>query len=78
MFRGPYLRIRRPFRSAADGWQEQLDRWQDDFWPYAHQARPRRSPGYTTKGGHTSEPTLVTTGTGSGKTESFLVPALDH
>ena len=24
------------------------------------------------------QPTLVTTGTGSGKTEAFLIPVLDH
>ncbi|MER5687666.1 DEAD/DEAH box helicase [Streptomyces sp. NPDC002205] len=76
LFRGPYLRIRRPFRGAADGWQAQLDWWQSDFWPYAHQAEAFAR--LTTKDGHTPEPTLVTTGTGSGKTESFLVPVLDH
>ncbi len=76
LFRGPYLRIRRPFRSADAGWQEHLDWWQDGFWPYAHQAEAFAR--LTTKGGHTPSPTLVTTGTGSGKTESFLVPVLDH
>ncbi|MGY5107071.1 DEAD/DEAH box helicase, partial [Streptomyces sp. 900105245] len=32
----------------------------------------------TSRNGHTPQPTLVTTGTGSGKTESFLYPVLDH
>lgn len=80
IFRGPYLRIRTPFRTAGDGWREHLD-WVPpgpgggEFTPYEHQAKAferlstRNSP---------AEPTLVTTGTGSGKTESFLVPILDH
>ncbi|MBT3150836.1 hypothetical protein HTV45_08040 [Streptomyces sp. CHD11] len=39
LFRGPYLRIRRPFRTAEDGWQRHLDRYPADFPPpYAHQA----------------------------------------
>lgn len=76
LFRGPYLRIRRPFRSADDGWQQHLDWWKPDFWPYAHQAEAFAR--LTTKAGHSPLPTLVTTGTGSGKTESFLVPVLDH
>ncbi|MFC8228414.1 DEAD/DEAH box helicase [Streptomyces sp. NPDC057287] len=76
LFRGPYLRIRRPFRAAADGWQQHLDWWQPTPWPYAHQAEAFAR--LTTKDGHTPQPTLVTTGTGSGKTESFLVPVLDH
>ncbi|MDX2936484.1 DEAD/DEAH box helicase [Streptomyces ipomoeae] len=77
LFRGPYLRIRRPFRPAADGWQRHLDWYPADFPPpYAHQAGAFAR--LTSKGGHQPEPTLVTTGTGSGKTESFLIPVLDH
>ncbi|MFI7870560.1 MULTISPECIES: DEAD/DEAH box helicase [Streptomyces] len=77
LFRGPYLRIRRPFRPAAEGWQRQVDWYPADFPPpYAHQAEAFAR--LTSKGGHRPEPTLVTTGTGSGKTESFLIPVLDH
>lgn len=77
LFRGPYLRLRRPFRPAADGWQRYLDWYPADFpVPYAHQAEAFAR--LTSKDGHQPQPTLVTTGTGSGKTESFLVPVLDH
>ncbi|MEV6078700.1 DEAD/DEAH box helicase [Streptomyces sp. NPDC052069] len=77
MFRGPYLRLRTPFTPADDGWQEHLDWVRTDGWtPYAHQARAFVR--LTSKDGHTPQPTLVTTGTGSGKTESFLYPVLDH
>ncbi|GAA4957400.1 DEAD/DEAH box helicase [Yinghuangia aomiensis] len=75
IFRGPYLRIRTPFRSArTDEWRTHLE-WQPPRWPYRHQelAWERLS---TLNG--PAEPTLVTTGTGSGKTESFLIPILDH
>ncbi|MFE0819829.1 DEAD/DEAH box helicase [Streptomyces sp. NPDC058847] len=77
MFRGPYLRLRTPFTPADDGWQQHLDWVRTDGWtPYAHQARAFAR--LTSKDGHTPQPTLVTTGTGSGKTESFLYPVLDH
>ncbi|MFI2354546.1 DEAD/DEAH box helicase [Streptomyces anulatus] len=77
MFRGPYLRLRTPFTPAGEGWQQHLDWVRTDGWtPYAHQARAFAR--LTSKDGHTPEPTLVTTGTGSGKTESFLYPVLDH
>ncbi|MFF2807681.1 DEAD/DEAH box helicase [Streptomyces sp. NPDC058000] len=77
LFRGPYLRIRRPFRAAADGWQRHLDWYPADFPPpYAHQAEAFAR--LTSKDGRQPQPTLVTTGTGSGKTESFLIPVLDH
>ncbi|MFI9783098.1 DEAD/DEAH box helicase [Kitasatospora sp. NPDC051984] len=77
MFRGPYLRLRTPFTRAEDGWQQHLDWRRADGWsPYAHQARAFAR--LSTKNGHNPLPTLVTTGTGSGKTESFLYPVLDH
>ncbi|MER6843794.1 DEAD/DEAH box helicase [Streptomyces platensis] len=76
LFRGPYLRIRRPFRPAADGWERHLDWYPTEFKPYGHQAEAFAR--LTSKDGHRPEPTLVTTGTGSGKTESFLFPVLDH
>ncbi len=76
MFRGPYLDVRLPFRKASDTWERTspLD-YGPPFVPYAHQlgaferlsARERKP-----------QNTLVTTGTGSGKTECFLFPLLDH
>ncbi|GAA0965355.1 DEAD/DEAH box helicase [Actinocorallia libanotica] len=77
MFRGPYLRLRTPFTPAGDGWQQHLDWVRTDGWtPHAHQARAFAR--LTSKDGHAPQPTLVTTGTGSGKTEAFLYPVLDH
>ncbi|MEU8329339.1 DEAD/DEAH box helicase [Micromonospora sp. NPDC048839] len=75
IFRGPYLRIRTPFRPAEGNWRAHLDWAPADFTPYLHQANAFAR--LSTKG-KPAEPTLITTGTGSGKTESFLVPVLDH
>ncbi|MEU7382111.1 DEAD/DEAH box helicase [Streptomyces sp. NPDC042207] len=76
IFRGPYLRIRTPFRSAeGDAWQRHLTWWPRDFTPHRHQEQAWER--LSTLHGP-ARPTLVTTGTGSGKTESFLVPILDH
>ena len=38
LFRGPYLRVRAPFREAPRGWQKHLDWWPKGFAPYTHQA----------------------------------------
>ncbi|MEH0972814.1 DEAD/DEAH box helicase [Micromonospora sp. CPCC 205546] len=75
IFRGPYLRIRTPFRTAEGGWRAGLDWAPADFTPWSHQARAFAR--LSTRG-RAAEPTLITTGTGSGKTESFLIPVLDH
>lgn len=74
LFRGPYLRARAPFRPADDGWREHLG-WYEGHPPYGHQAAAfaRLSSAH-----HAPEPTLVVTGTGSGKTEAFLHPIIDH
>ncbi|GAB3283205.1 DEAD/DEAH box helicase [Kineosporia babensis] len=76
MFRGPFLRIRTPFASAPADWVQHLE-WRRERWtPHAHQAAAFAR--LSTVGGREPLPTLVTTGTGSGKTESFLYPVLDH
>ncbi|MEV1288749.1 DEAD/DEAH box helicase [Micromonospora sp. NPDC049679] len=75
IFRGPYLRIRTPFRPAEGDWRACLDWTPAGFTPYLHQAKAFAR--LSTKG-KAAEPTLITTGTGSGKTESFLIPVLDH
>lgn len=76
MFKGPYVRLRLPFAPAGDDWAEPLHWWPQDFTPYGHQARAFAQ--LSTKQGQRPQPTLVTTGTGSGKTEAFLYPILDH
>lgn len=79
MFKGPYVRLRLPFRPAEPGWRDSLEWYGGYDPPYGHQAAAftRLSSQID---GHTRRPlpTLVTTGTGSGKTEAFLYPILDH
>lgn len=76
MFKGPYVRLRLPFAPAGDNWRDQLDWWPEGFAPYGHQAAAFER--LSTKYRERPEATLVTTGTGSGKTEAFLIPILDH
>lgn len=83
LFKGSYVRLRLPFERAETGWRNCLD-WYEGFEPYGHQAQAfqRLSSKATAGNGFGAhrrpEPTLVTTGTGSGKTEAFLYPILDH
>src|SRR6516225_7496692 len=79
MFRGPYVRARLPFRPAADGWRDSLE-WYEGPTPYGHQAAAfaRLSSYQLTLERPRPQPALVITGTGSGKTEAFLYPILDH
>lgn len=75
LFRGPYVDVRLPFRMASAGQKVPLV-VKPGFPPYAHQMRAfERLHGQR---GHQPQHTLVTTGTGSGKTECFLYPLLDH
>lgn len=81
MFKGPFVRLRLPFEPAQDGWRECLEHYAGAFTPYSHQAKAFQrlsSLGSDTETYRRPEPTLVTTGTGSGKTEAFLYPILDH
>jgi DEAD/DEAH box helicase domain-containing protein len=75
IFRGPYVDVRLPFQKADEGTPIPLD-IKPPFTPYAHQLGAFQR--LTTRGGNTPQHTLVTTGTGSGKTECFLFPILDH
>ena len=38
IFRGPYLRVRTPFKAVEPGWRSPLDWMPDEFHPYLHQA----------------------------------------
>ncbi|MFC3404534.1 DEAD/DEAH box helicase [Brachybacterium conglomeratum] len=88
IFLGPYIRTRLPFTGDTAGTDSvpPLDGLPDWFTPYAHQAAAFRRlstnpalPGTRDEFGlRLPEPTIVTTGTGSGKTEAFLWPVLDH
>jgi ATP-dependent helicase YprA (DUF1998 family) len=75
IFRGPYLRLRLPFEEAPADASRGVVWCPPGFQPYAHQliAWQRLS-------GRDGAPrsTLITTGTGSGKSEAFLIPVLDH
>ncbi|WP_232066406.1 DEAD/DEAH box helicase [Tsukamurella tyrosinosolvens] len=75
IFRGPYLKIRTPYQPVGDGWVSPLEWMPHEFKPFRHQAEAFAR---LSTNGMAARPTIVTTGTGSGKTESFLVPLLDH
>jgi len=72
LFRGPYFRIGLPFQPGKSG-KDFFPRLKTKFPPYVHQEqaweRLRQEVGKST---------LVATGTGSGKTECFTYPILDH
>ena len=78
MFHGPYVRARLPY-ARATGWDGILDWLPSWFTPYHHQAEAfRRLRSCDEHRERRPDPTLVITGTGSGETESFLYPVLDH
>ena len=78
MFHGPYVRTRLPY-ARATGWENLLAWLPSWFRPYHHQAEAfRRLRSIDEVGERRPDPTLVITGTGSGKTESFLYPILNH
>lgn len=75
LFKGPYISLKTPFVAAKKGVEIPLD-IKPSFSPYIHQLQAFDR--LTTHNGHAPQPTLLTTGTGSGKTECFQFPLLDY
>ncbi len=71
--KGPYLQVGLPFTTGKAG-RQFFNNFQTEFPGHSHQeaAWTRLS------NQHLADHTLVATGTGSGKTECFLYPVLDH
>lgn len=74
LFKGPWVQLRKPFRQASSSGEQFFD-LTIPFTPFKHQWQSWHR--LTSKDNH-PKPTIVTTGTGSGKTECFLYPILDH
>ena len=77
LFKGPYISLKTPFVKATpeEAQAIPLDIKPTGFLPHKHQLRSFER--LTSRDGHLPQPTLLTTGTGSGKTECFLYPILD-
>ena len=73
ILKGPYLTVPLPFRKQANAGQAPFNWLPAGFVPHAHQARA-----FDRLCSDDAQPTLVATGTGSGKTECFLYPILEH
>ncbi len=75
--KGPWISVDMPFRQidgAADGtWDQPFPEVPLKFPPYQHQI-----DAFARLSGDQMRSTLVATGTGSGKTESYLWPILEH
>jgi DEAD/DEAH box helicase domain-containing protein len=73
IFKGPYLTLPLPFRKQLNGGAPAFPWLPVSFVPHAHQAKA-----FARLAGGEARSTLVATGTGSGKTECFLYPILEH
>ena len=72
LFQGPYYRVGLPFQKGSAG-QNFFPRLETQFPPHLHQEQA-----WSRLRTEAKQSTLVATGTGSGKTECFLYPILDH
>jgi ATP-dependent helicase YprA (DUF1998 family) len=64
IFRGPYLQVRLPYQRVDDDWKSPLSWLPAGFTPFRHQAEAFAR--LSTRDGP-SQPTIVTTGTGSAR-----------
>jgi DEAD/DEAH box helicase domain-containing protein len=72
LFRGPYLSVKLPFRQGIVG-SNYFPSLPFEFPPYLHQEQA-----FARLTGEGAKSTVISTGTGSGKTECFLYPVLDY
>jgi DEAD/DEAH box helicase domain-containing protein len=75
MFKGPYISLKLPFVKANPTEEIPLE-IKPPFTPFFHQLQAFKR--LTTENNNEPKATLLTTGTGSGKTEAFLYPILDY
>ena len=73
LFKGPYISVALPFKNGDNATRYFPDILPESFVPYFHQELA-----FKRLGGDNPQSTLVATGTGSGKTESFMFPILDY
>lgn len=78
LFKGPYISLKTPFVAATENETAAIPLTirPEGFKPHKHQLLSFNR--LSTQDGHQPLPTLLTTGTGSGKTECFLYPILDY
>jgi len=74
LMKGPYLSVALPFQQGATSHQDFFSGFKTEFPPYHHQ----EAAWQRLRSSDDSKSTLIATGTGSGKTECFLYPLLDH
>ena len=84
IFRGPFVSASLPFKATDPAETEALSDYlavRPKFTPFTHQMRAFKRLAtwdYLRNIPRIPEPVIMTTGTGSGKTESFLFPVLDY
>lgn len=73
LYKGPYLSVALPFKQGQENKNYFPKILDDGFKPYYHQELA-----FKRLGREKPKPTLVATGTGSGKTEAFMFPILEY
>ena len=76
MFKGPYVSLKLPYKKFEGNLDELPLAIKPIFRPFTHQAVVFER--LSTENGNNPLPTILTTGTASGKTEAFLYPLLDY
>ena len=76
IFKGPYLGLRLPYRRGEKSESDRLLNVCPSFHPFVHQILSFER--LTSNDGQQPQHTIVTSGMGSGKTECYLYPPLDH
>jgi len=74
LMKGPYLSVALPFQQGSTNHQDFFSGFKTEHPPYHHQEQAWQR----LRSSEQAKSTLIATGTGSGKTECFLYPLLDH